>query len=321
MEFVEQAEQWLRDLPLDNRSVFGIAFATIFLVSLGLILLVRAIWPGEDNEVRASRRLRRAKTVFDESPATDGLGQFNQWFARLILESGLSDSPIAGFLFFVCWGILAAGGVWISFQEVLATVAAFVGAILLAMLALVIVRGLRMRQIREQLPHVADIMARGVKAGESLDQAIALVGQEAKGALGREFTRCSRQLDMGRSLQTVMQSFALRVRMIETQILASTLIVHRQTGGNLVLSLERMAAVIRDRMNFQRQLRASTGAGRVSIVIIATVTPLLFFFLFLWRPDHFDVLLDDPLGRTLLATALVLEVIGLLWVWRLLRSD
>lgn len=324
MDFINDITAWLEDtmaqLQLSQPLVIGIAFVAIFLVILALFMLLRALFTS-NGEAAERRRWRREKNVYDEPIVEQGMGRFDQWFDRLILESGVSDSPVAGMLLLFGFGLLVGGGLFIFYDNPLIGIAGFIAAVLLALLVLVVFRNRRMRRIREDMPHVAEILARGVKAGESVDQAIDLVGEEARGPLGREFSRCSRQLNMGRSLTAVMRSFANRIRILETRIMASTLIVHRQTGGNLVRALERMARVIRDRLNYQRQLRAATGAGRMSAIIIATVTPLLFLFLIIWRPDHIQVLWQDQLGRVLLLAAIVLEIVGLIWVWRILRQN
>lgn len=324
MEFFDDISTWIDDtvssLELSDPIVIGIAFVAVFLVVLVAFNLVRFLF-GRNGEAAERRRWRREKTVYDEPIAERGFGRFDQWFDRLILESGMTDSPIAGMLLLFTAGVLVGGALFVFYDNPLIGIAGFIGAMLLMLLVLVIVRARRMRRIREDMPHVAEILARGVKAGESVDQAIELVGAEARGPLGREFARCSRQLNMGRSLTSVMRSFANRIRILETRIMASTLIVHRQSGGNLVRALERMARVIRDRLNFYRQLRASTGAGRTSAIIIATLTPILFLVLILWRPDHIQVLWQDQLGRVLLVAAVILEIVGLIWIWRLLKTD
>jgi tight adherence protein B len=179
----------------------------------------------------------------------------------------------------------------------------------------------RMREIREQLPNVLDMLARAVRAGTSLDQAIKIVGSEAGGVLGREFTQCARQLEMGRSLPAVVKSLAMRVRLIEMRILSTTLSVQRQSGGNLADSLERMAGVIRDRLTARRRLRAATGAGRASTLLIATLGPLAYLVMFVWQPEHMSIMYQDPLGQLMLFTAISLEVVGILWVASLLRQE
>jgi tight adherence protein B len=89
----------------------------------------------------------------------------------------------------------------------------------------------------------------------------------------------------------------------------------------VALTLERMSAVIRDRINFQRQMRATTGAGRFSARMIAVVGPLLFIFMFFGQREHLQPLLSDPLGQMLLILGIVLEVIGIVWVMQLLKNE
>ncbi len=97
--------------------------------------------------------------------------------------------------------------------------------------------------------------------------------------------------------------------------------VHRQTGGNLALTLERMSGVIRDRLNYVRQMKASTGAGRISAFLIALAGPIMFLLMFTLQYDHLKIMFEQPLGQSLLAAAIVLELIGVVWVLNLLKTD
>jgi tight adherence protein B len=293
------------------------------LAIFAVMFLLRSLFTTRDKPVAElnGHSLRRQKTVFDQEQATDRIGRLNQGFDRLVLESGLNLTPTAAALMLVAWGILVGGIVLLIWDNPLSAVAAALLGLAAMLLVLILIRRRRMNRIREEIPFAADLLARGVRAGESLDQAIAMVGSETGGPLGGEFKRCSQQLDMGRSMTTVMRSLTSRVRMIETRVLASTLIVHRRAGGNLPLALERMAQTVRDRANYRRQMKASTGAARTSAIIIASITPVLFLLLFLWQPDHIRELIEDQLGRTLLLAAVVLEIIGIYWVIRLLRND
>jgi tight adherence protein B len=308
---------------LDNTALIAIVAVTIGLFAFVLFFLLRSLFVHRETPVADldARSVRRQKTVFDQPPATDGVGRLNQGFDRLILESGLNITPLAGVLMLLAWGILVGGAVLLIWDNLLAALICTVLALIAMLYILSWIRRRRMNRIREEVPYAADLLARGVRAGESLDQAIAMVGNETTGPLGGEFHRCSQQLDMGRSMTTVMRSFTSRVRMIETRVLASTLIVHRQAGGNLPLALERMAQTIRDRANYRRQMRASTGASRLSAIIIASIAPVVFLLLFLWQPEHFNELINDSLGRTLLLAAIVLEIVGIYWVVRLLRNE
>jgi tight adherence protein B len=182
-------------------------------------------------------------------------------------------------------------------------------------------RSSRLRETQGHLADMLDLMARASRAGESLDQAISLVGEKAPEPLGTEFRRCARQLEIGLSLAATMRALVSRLPLMEVRILATTLTVHRQAGGNLAGTLERMARVVRDRLNHRRQIRSVTAAGRFSATLIAAMGPLVFLFLFTFQREYMDKLLTLPLGNILLLVAVGLEIVGVVWVIRLLRTE
>lgn len=298
-----------------------IVFFASIVVCGALWMVVRDLLYGPQGEGRLKpRSLRRVPTVHDEEPATTLTGKLDQGFEHLVFESGFDVSPVTAFLMLIACGLLAGGAVF-AYQDN-PMFAVLMGAIgmLFPLGLMMILRSRRMREMREGMPYVVDLLSRAIRAGESVDQAIALVGSETKGMIGREFTRCARQLDMGLSLSTVMQSLSRRIRLTELRMLASTLMVHRQAGGNLPVALDRMAGVVRDRLNAARQMRATTGAGRSSTMLITIISPVAYILCFIYFPDHVRPLLEDPIGRMLLMVAIGLEFIGILWVLSLMKQ-
>lgn len=290
-------------------------------VGAGLYLLLIPIRAIAGSFSSGSRRLRRVNTAFDESPATSLSQKIDQGFNRLVMESGTNLLPITGFLVTLASAI-AAGGVALVFtNDVVASCGAGMLGLLVPLFVFSVRRRHRMMKIREELPLVLDMVARATRAGQSTDQAIELVGSEAGGILGEEFNLCARQLSMGRSFERVMKSLASRVRLVDIRIFSTTLIVQKQSGGRLSETLERMSAVVRDRLNAHRQIRASTGAGRASTLIIGAVAPIAYVFVFIFHRPHLEIMYSNPLGQTLLLTALILELTGLCWVAYLLRTE
>jgi tight adherence protein B len=265
--------------------------------------------------------LRRQPTVFDEEQSRSVSGRLDQAFDRLILETGYELTPHVAFLGLLASGLLFGGMLWVYYDQMLVGICGTMIGMVVPLAVMSIHRRRRLRAIREQLPMVLDLLARAVRAGSSADGAIRLVGAEADGTLGREFHHCSRQIDLGRSLASVMQALAARIRVVELRILATTLSVQRQTGGNLAETLERMGTVIRDRLSAQRQMLAATAAGRASALLIATISPIAYAIMFFWQPDHMRILFEDPMGQLMLTAAIALELIGMLWVVALLRQE
>ena len=267
------------------------------------------------------KRLRRIPSVFDAVPAKDFSGRIDQGFERLVLESGAAMNSTTLFMTLMLCAIVLGGGLGLFQDEPLIGIAGALVGLLIPLGYVALLRSRRMRAIRDELPILLDMLARTTRAGKSVDQAIEVCAAELSGPLAAEFRQCSRQLEMGRSFDSVMKSLSARVHLIEMQLLTTTLVVQRGSGGNLSETLERMSSVIRDRMTAYRQMMAATGAGRVSTMLVATIGPLAFLFLMLVHRPHLQQMFDELLGRLLLFSALLLEIAGLTWVFKLLKED
>jgi tight adherence protein B len=309
--------------PVGVSEITLIAFAAIGLGVFAVGLVVRdLVWSARGaNGTVTTGRLRRIPDVFDQPTAPGFFGQIDQGFDRLVLESGTELHPATTFLMMLSGALLVGGCCWLYSGEPLHGIAGGLAGLAVPLVWLVIIRGRRMRAIREQLPHVLDMLARATRAGQSVEQAFTLIGQEAGGVLGPEFRKCEQQLQMGRSFEKVLKSLASRVRLVELRIFTTTLIVQQRSGGPLSETLERMSGVVRDRLTAQRQISASTGAGRMSTLTVAAVAPLAYMVVFIFHRSHLDILFEDPFGRMLLVIAMVLEVVGLIWVFTLLKRE
>lgn len=241
--------------------------------------------------------------------------------ARFMQQAGIALAPDAAFLVAVAVGLTLCGTILLWRDNFLEAAVALVAGFLAVFGYYGYCRAWRTNRIREQLPDVMDLMARAVRAGESLDQAIHLIGETVAKPLGPEFHRCARQLEMGLSIDATMQALTRRAPIAEIRILTSTLIVQRRAGGSLPATLERLSMVIRDRINYHRQFKAATGAGRVSTILIGSAGPLIGVYMVIWQHQYFQKFLTGTPGHLMLAAALVLQVVGYTWIYNLLKSD
>lgn len=253
-----------------------------------------------------------------QGPMTDRI----DWrFRRLIYQTGLDITPEPAFLLIILCGLAVGGSVFVWRDDLLEASLASVPAMIAPVVYFVFVRGRRLAAIRSQLPEVMDLMSRAVRAGETLDQAIGQVGHSMPSPLGVEFERCARQLDMGLSLPATMRALTARAPLTEIRILTATFNVQRRSGGNLAITLDRLAGVIRDRISYQRQFMAATSASRMATVIVSLAGPTVFTYMITFEPDYVGQFFVVPGGQMLLGLACVLQVVGLAWVAGLLRND
>lgn len=305
---------------MDPSLVTTLAFVGIAVTVAGGGMLVRDLLTprGAIPTGRKLKRLpldRRAPRAVGESPTLE------ERFERLIVETGIDIGPWTTLGVMVACGLALGGGLFLYYDDPVAGAVGAAVGLLLPLPYLMYRRSRRLAQMREQMPRILDLLARALHAGESLDQAVDLAGREGGEPLALEFRRSARHLDMGLALPATMRALMARVQLMEMKIFGTTLAVHRQTGGNLAKTLERMAAVIRDRITYRRQLKSVTAAGRFAAMLIASAGPLLFLFLFTFQRLYVSKMLSSPIGQGLLVVAVTLEVVGLVWLWRLLKHD
>lgn len=292
-----------------------LAFGGVASVSGAVLLAFRDLCRRPEAHSTLAAQLPRLPA---EAPRS-WLARFDWWFQRTVIMSGLDVTPTAAVLMAVLIGLVASGAAFLAVGEHLLVPVAGLAGVMAAIAALVIYKRRRMNQFERVFPGALDLLARAVRAGESLDQAISLVASSASEPVATEFQRCARHLEMGISMAAAMRALAQRVDSMDVRIFSNTLAAHRASGGNLALTLERLAQVIRDRQQYRRHLKSVTGAGRFSIYLIASLGPILFVYLFLFQPEYGHPLWENPLGRILLTAAVVSQIIGLAWVSRLLK--
>jgi len=302
-----------------------ILLLTVFLalgaICLAAVMVVRDLLVTSTSGGRQSLNVRRPQTVLDLAPARTALGRFDQWFNRVVVETGYGISPVTAMLLVIFMGLVGAGAAFLVTSNPLPTMASAAFVMCLTLVWFQIRRARRMSEIQQQLPDVIDLMARAVHAGENLEQAIALVGDEISEPLGSEFRWCSQQLSLGRTMSATMQSLVGRIQLMDMRLLATVLAVHRKTGGNLAVTLERLSTVCRDRLNYMGQMKATTGSGRISARMIAAAGPFLFLFLYFTQPEHMQGFFTNPFGRAMFATGVCLEILGLVWISRLTKVN
>jgi len=273
-----------------------------------------------DTEAAAAQpRLRRLPSPDAEFQSTGPAGALDRWFIPLVRNSLPDWSPTSMAALLLLWGTLC-GAILFFFDErpIPALVAGFAGASLpLAYLSYR--RSQRLNLLQQSLPPALETLARSMRAGHTLLSAIQLLGEQTAGPLAKEFRSCSHQLQMGLGLPAVMRSLVRRVDLYDVRVLAAALNVHRQAGGNVVDLLDRLAQVVRERLNYRRQVRATTAAGRLSAGLIAIVGPAVFVYFFFFQPDYAGRMLGSSLGQSILILAVLLEVVGLIWIYRLLK--
>ena len=171
-------------------------------------------------------------------------------------------------------------------------------------------RGMRFDRFNQLLPEAIDLLTRALKAGHSINSAIEMVSREIPDPVGTEFRRTFEEQNFGLPMREAMTNLAARIPIADVQFLVTAILVQKETGGNLVEILEKTATVLRERLRLKGQLRIYTAQGRLTGWILAGLPFFLFVGLNIVNPNYGKILIEDPFGRTLIYTGLILMVIG-----------
>ncbi len=247
--------------------------------------------------------------------------RFDQWFDVAVQRSGLDASPagVAAVMFLAA--VVLGGGLFL-WKERLGLAGLGVALGVLLPFGMVVLYHRRYRwQLQSQLPDAYRMLSGSVRAGQTLEQAIEFYSDRGVKPLAEEFGHTAALMRLGMSPAAALEATAPRIRLLDFDLLVSTVGLYTQTGGNLVLLLERLADSVRDRNQFQQQFFAATAQSRIVAIAVGLAGPLLLLVYTLAEPEYVQTFLQSPSGWTLLAVCGVLEIIGVIWLWRILRVD
>ena len=126
-------------------------------------------------------------------------------------------------------------------------------------------------------------------------------------------------MTLGLSAPAALGVMADQVELGDFDALASVTALHRQVGGNLPALLDRLAAGVRDRNQFRSYFRAVTALGTTTSFFVAAAAPLVAIGFYATQPDLFANFFRSNEGLLALGVAIVLEVVGVIWLSYLLR--
>ncbi len=196
-----------------------------------------------------------------------------------------------------------------------------VGTIALGLTPLLYVRQqqkARHDRLLMQLSSAFDLMARVLRSGHSVPQALQAVADTFEPPIASEFAQCQEQQNLGLLPEVTYRELARRTGVLEIKIFVMAMMIQRQTGGNLSEVLERLAALVRERVRLRNHVRTLTAEGRMQAIVLLVLPPVMFFVMRLVNRPYADVLLDHP---GLLAAMMASMATGALWIRKIIQFD
>lgn len=179
----------------------------------------------------------------------------------------------------------------------------------------------RLQRIREQLPDATMLIAGALRAGASIQIALAQVVAEMRAPIAQEFDLFLREQRLGVTFDEALESMEGRIRDEDMSLFVAALKVSRETGGNLAETLERLAETLRQKLIVEGKIRALTAQGKLQGVIMAMLPVGLAFVLFQMEPEAMSKMFSTWYGWLTIGFITIMELVGALIIRKIIRID
>jgi tight adherence protein B len=146
-------------------------------------------------------------------------------------------------------------------------------------------------------PDAIDLMVRGLRAGLPVGESFINVSKELPPPMGDTFGNIAQQTQLGVTMEKALADSATKMGLTEFNFFVTTIILQRETGGNLSEILNNLSEMLRQRTMMKLKIGALSSEARASAYIIGALPFLVFAILEAVSPDYLKPLFNDVRGN------------------------
>jgi tight adherence protein B len=243
-------------------------------------------------------------------------------FARVLRDTLLVGMPPRAAT--IASGVFVAmlGGV--GYLATDSMVGAFIAAVLACLAPSWVIKTLKRRRLAKlesQLVTGIQTLSSGVRAGLNLVQAMGLVARDGPVPLREEFAHLLREYEYGMPLEEAMDKCATRVGSGDFRLVFAALQTHRERGGDLGETLDRIGQSIREIQRLETRVDVLTAQGRANARFLGLLVLLVMGIVYMIDPSGVKGLFDESAGKVVLGAIIGLNLIGFLWIRWIVAID
>jgi tight adherence protein B len=177
----------------------------------------------------------------------------------------------------------------------------------------------RLAAMEEQFPEALDFLARSMRAGHAFSISMEMLGEELSDPLGQEFRALFNEQNLGAPIDTALRNFVVRVPLLDARFFTSSVLLQKQTGGNLSEILSRLAYVIRERFRLKGQVKAASAHGRLTATILTLLPVGTMLCLLVVAPGYLQGMAAESEGKWLIGGAIVAQILGNFFIKKIIN--
>ena len=274
-----------------------------------LTILVTAV---RLNFARGGRE--RAHTA--DEPAVPGLTE------RILRAAGIGVPPFLFHTFSMVFAaVVALVVVELSHGLLIAGLLTMLGVLYLIYSVVVDLGRRRTRRMEEKLVDAIDIMAATMRGSDNPRAALAGAADIAPQPVAGELGEIVRRLDLGMPIRRALLRLRTGYDCEGVRLFTSTLAAKWSAGGDLSPTLAAVNRVIRERLRHRLRVRSQLAGARTAAWMVAAC-PYLAMAAIAWlHPEWLARLFSHFYGPLLFWVAIGLQIIGFLWLKRMMRTE
>lgn len=207
------------------------------------------------------------------------------------------------------------------FQIFVVTIAGAIVALFVPRLILKQMTKSRLQKFEEQLPDAFMLLSSSLQSGASLNMALENVVQQSPAPLSQEFGLLIKNIRLGVTLEDALLKLEKRIPLPSFIMASSAIRISREVGGNLVETINGMAAMLRRKRTMEGKIDSLTAQGRAQGTFMALLPVFLAGILSAIEPEAMSQLYTTRNGLMVLTVMVVMEVLGFMSIRRITRID
>jgi tight adherence protein B len=169
----------------------------------------------------------------------------------------------------------------------------------------------RINAVKKQLVDALGLVSNALRSGLSLQQGFQMVAEEMPPPISQEFRMVVSSQQLGKTFDAALMELKERVPLEEIELLISSLVILRETGGNIIETLEVITHTIREEQRVKSKIKTATTQGIAQAVVISLLPFFLAGALYVISPEYILPLFQYKIGWALIAFMLLLQGTGI----------
>jgi tight adherence protein B len=161
------------------------------------------------------------------------------------------------------------------------------------------------------------MIARALKAGHALTGGFQMVAMEFADPARTEFRKTLDEVNFGLSYEEALRNMSKRFDCADLKFFVLSVIIQRQSGGNMAEILEKIGSLIRERFKLFGKVKALTGEARISAVILTILPFAIAAGIYFLNRAYIEILFREPVGQIMVGAAAVMMILGIIVMRRM----